>query len=317
MKSAILTLAAGLALLAAPVARTQTVPALPEDPGAAVVEELVVQAKEPGPAWWVVKDGDSTVYILGMPNGRIPPKSAWDRRWLDRRLKGANSLILADSVRVSVGISSFGEAMRLYRSLRSDTPLETRLQEPLRSRFVAAREKVGQPAARYAKWTPFVASMMLLGDSTPKGWVDPRDDILKAARKGKVRRVEAPTRNVSDMVSKVFSNMDPGLETTCLSAAVRTVERARPNTTAEGWARGDVAAAISGPRDYEGCVLLLNGGAQIWRAIVDDHTRLIADGLKTPGHSVALVDISMMVAEEGVIRKLEARGLEVTGPDGR
>jgi hypothetical protein len=265
----------------------------------------------------VVTDGDSTVYILGMPNGRIPPKSAWDRRWLDRRLKGANSLILADSVRVSVGISSLGEALKLYRGLRSDVPLETRLQEPLRSRFIAAREKVGQPAARYAKWTPFVASMMLLGDSTPKGWVDPRDDILKAARKAKVRRVEAPARNVSDMVSKVFSNMDPALETTCLSAAVRTVERARPGAVAEGWARGDVGTAISGPRDYEGCLLLLNGGPQIWRAIVDDHTRLIADGLKTPGHSVALVDISMMVAEEGVIRKLEARGLEVTGPDGR
>ena len=39
MKSAILALAAGLVLLTAPVARTQTVPALPEDPGAAVVED--------------------------------------------------------------------------------------------------------------------------------------------------------------------------------------------------------------------------------------------------------------------------------------
>ena len=34
MKSAILALAAGLVLLAAPDARTQTAPALPEDPGA-------------------------------------------------------------------------------------------------------------------------------------------------------------------------------------------------------------------------------------------------------------------------------------------
>jgi TraB/PrgY/gumN family len=317
MKSAILALMAGLVLVAAPVARTQTAPGLPEEPGAVVVEELVVQAKEPGPAWWVVSDGDSTVYILGMPNGRIPPKSAWDRRWLDRRLKGANSLILADAVRVSVGISSFGEAMRLYRSLRSDIPLETRLQEPLRSRFIAAREKVGQPAGRYAKWTPVVASMMLVGDSAPKGWVSPADDVIKAARKAKVRRVMLPARNGSDIVSKVFSNMDPALETACLSAAVRSVERARPGATAEGWARGDVAAAISGPRDYQGCILLLNGGPQFWRAIVDDQTRLIAEALKTPGHSVALVDISSMVAEEGVIRKLEARGLEVTGPDGR
>ena len=316
MKPLVLALMAGLVLVAAPVARTQTVPALPEDPGAAVVEELVVQAKEPGPAWWVVKDGDSTVYILGM-KGRIPPKSAWDRRWLDRRLKGANSLILADRWSISVGVSSFGEATRLYRSLRSDIPLETRLQEPLRSQFVAARKKLGQPAGRYAKWTPFVASMRLMGDSAPKGWVNPVTDILKAARKAKVPLVAAPTRNVSDMVPKVFSNMDPALETTCLSAAVRSVELARRSAVAEGWARGDVAAAISGPRDYEGCLLLLNGGPQFWRAIVDDQTRLIADGLKTPGHSVALVDISSMVAEEGILRKLEALGLEVTGPDGR
>ena len=309
MKSAILALAAGLVLVAAPDARTQTVPALPEDPGAAVVEELVVQAKEPGPAWWVVTDGDSTVYILGMPNGRIPPKPAWDRRWLDRRLKGANSLILADRWRISDRFN--------YRSLRSDIPLETRLQEPLRSQFVAAREKLGQPAGRYAKWTPLFASMMLVGDSIPEDWVSPADDVIEAARKAKVPIVAAPSKNVSEMVSKVFSNTDPALETTCLSAAVRSVERARPGTVAEGWARGDIAAAISGPRDYQGCNLLLNGGPQFWRAFFDDQARLIADGLKTPGHSVALVDISSMVAEEGILRKLEALGLEVTGPDGR
>ena len=308
MKSAILTLAAGLVLVAAPDARTQTVPALPEDPGAAVVEELVVQAKEPGPAWWVVTDGDSTVYILGM-EGPIPPKPAWDRRWLDRRLKGANSLILADRWRISDRFN--------YRSLRSDIPLETRLQEPLRSQFVAAREKLGQPAGRYAKWTPLFASMMLVGDSIPEDWVSPADDVIEAARKAKVPIVAAPSKNVSDMVPKVFSNTDPALQTTCLSAAVRSVELARRSAVAEGWARGDVAAAISGPRDYEGCLLLLNGGPQFWRAIVDDQTRLIADGLKTPGHSVALVDISSMVAEEGILRKLEALGLEVTGPDGR
>ena len=308
MKSAILALAAGLVLVVAPDARTQTVPALPEDPGAAVVEELVVQAKEPGPAWWVVTDGDSTVYILGM-EGPIPPKPAWDRRWLDRRLKGANSLILADRWRISDRFN--------YRSLRSDIPLETRLQEPLRSQFVAARENLGQPAGRYAKWTPLFASMMLVGDSIPEDWVSPADDVIEAARKAKVPIVAAPSKNVSDMVSKVFSNTDPALETTCLSAAVRSVELARPYTVAEGWARGDVAAALSGPRTFEGCILLLNGGPQYWRAFADDQTRLIAEALKTPGHSVALVDISSMVAEEGVIRKLEARGLEVTGPDGR
>ncbi|MFM8819039.1 MAG: TraB/GumN family protein [Phenylobacterium sp.] len=315
-KISVPALIAGFALLVTAPALAQVAPGLPEDPGAAVVEELVVQAKEPGPAWWVVSDADSTVYILGMPGGRIPPKSGWDRRYLDRRLKGANSLILADSVRVSVGIRSFGEAMRLYRSVRSNTPLETRLQEPLRSRFIAARQKVGQPERRYANWTPFVASLMLVGDATPRGWVDPRDDIIRAARKAKVRRVETRAHDVTDLARDALGSMDPTLETACLSAAVRTVERARPEPVAQGWAEGDVAAAISGPRDFQGCILLLNGGAKVWRQIGAEHARLIAESLGTPGHSVALADISMLVAEEGILQKLKARGFTVIGPGG-
>ncbi|MGZ3377139.1 MAG: hypothetical protein ACXU8S_11130, partial [Phenylobacterium sp.] len=39
------------------------------DPEGAIVSELVVQAKEPGPAWWKVSDKDTTVYILGLPDG--------------------------------------------------------------------------------------------------------------------------------------------------------------------------------------------------------------------------------------------------------
>lgn len=317
MKRQILALAAALILLHPQAARAQAAAVtLPEDPGAVVVEELVVQAREPGPAWWVVSDGDSTVYILGMPSGGLPPKSTWDRRYLDRRLKGANSLILADRPGIEVGVSSFGEAVRLYRSLRSDTPLEQRLEEPLRSRFIEARRKVGKPERRYANWRPFIASLILMGDAAPKGWVDPRKDIIRSAMKARVSFVEAPSKDVSDVARTALGKMDPALETACLAAAVRTVERSRPGVVAEGWARGDVAAAISGPRDYEGCLLLLNGGARIWREITGEHARLIAEALRTPGHSVALVDLSSLVAEEGVIRKLEARGLKVTGPGG-
>ncbi|MFM8377094.1 MAG: TraB/GumN family protein, partial [Phenylobacterium sp.] len=130
------------------------------------------------------------------------------------------------------------------------------------------------------------------------------------------RRVEPPAQDISDVARNVLGKMDPGLETTCMAAAVRNVERARPDAVAQGWAAGDVAAAISGPRDFEGCLLLLNGGARIWREITDAHARMIADALKAPGHSVALVDISRLVAEEGIIRRLEARGLSVTGPGG-
>ena len=307
---------AGLVLLVAAPALAQGAPGLPEDPGGAVVEELVVQAKEPGPAWWVVRDGDSTVYILGVPGDDIPKSMKWDRRYVDRRLKGANSLILADTLSINVGFSSFREAYRLYRSQRSDRPLEDRLEEPLRSQFIAARQKIGRPASRYEDWSIFVASILLVGDAEPKGLVSPREEVIRSARKAGVKRVEAPAVNASDIIRRLFTAMSPELERTCLSAAVRTVQRGMPADAAGAWARGDVAAVLAAPRDYEGCLLLLSGGAEIWRSAVGSYVGMISTALQRPGHSVALVDLSMLVAEEGVLRRLEARGLTVTGPGG-
>src|SRR3954466_9085868 len=89
------------AVLAAPVraapagAQVPLTPAGPAaaDPDAVLVEELVVTALEPGPAWWRVKDADTTVYVLGVPS--IAPKHmAWDRTVFERRLMGANQVIL-------------------------------------------------------------------------------------------------------------------------------------------------------------------------------------------------------------------------------
>ena len=48
--------------------------------------------------WWRVEDADTTVWILAMPEGRLPPGVTWDRSVLDRRLKGANRLLQGDRV---------------------------------------------------------------------------------------------------------------------------------------------------------------------------------------------------------------------------
>src|SRR3546814_9921639 len=52
-------------MLATPAAaQVQIAPAqpIPGDPDAVLVEELVVTARLPGPAWWRVSDADTTVY---------------------------------------------------------------------------------------------------------------------------------------------------------------------------------------------------------------------------------------------------------------
>ena len=136
-----------------------------EDPEANIVAELVVQAREPGPAWWKVSDEDSTVYILGVGEDRLPPGVTWDRRFVDRRLKGANSLIVGTRVGLRGGFGDIPALLRLRKQMRSKTPLEASLPEPLRARFVAQRTRIGQPASKYANWKPFLAGLQLLGDA--------------------------------------------------------------------------------------------------------------------------------------------------------
>src|SRR5512141_651143 len=87
MSSGFKSLLAAASLAAAPAS------ALPADPEGTLVSELVVQAREPGPPWWRVSRGGSTVYILGVPDGPVPPGVAWDKTVLDRRLTGASAAI--------------------------------------------------------------------------------------------------------------------------------------------------------------------------------------------------------------------------------
>jgi len=77
-----------LALLTAPANAAQS----PEE--GTVVQSLVVNALDHGPAWWKVTNGDSVVVIMGAPMGPLPDKLKWDHAVLEKRMKGAKALIL-------------------------------------------------------------------------------------------------------------------------------------------------------------------------------------------------------------------------------
>src|SRR5258706_15510986 len=119
-----------LGVLAATAALTwpalaQTPPTTPYDPDAVLVEELVVVGRLPGPAWWSVSDADTTVYVLGSPT-LAPKRMAWDRAIFEKRLAGANQVIVPyQDVRVTM-TGAFGAAFN-YLRLKSSTPFEETL----------------------------------------------------------------------------------------------------------------------------------------------------------------------------------------------
>lgn len=303
------------ALLLAPAAVAQA-PAKLDDPEANIVEELVVRPTEGGPAWWRVSDDDTTVYILALPDGRIPPDLKWDTRGLERRLHNSNALV--------GGAQPFRARLRdipllfsLRRSLRQKGAMEDDLPEDLRARFVAARERIGKPADRYAHWGPLMAGMLLTldGRDGPR-WKDAEPAVRKVARRQKVAQPHPPAADAAPLLKEFRDGLTPEIQQRCLEAALDDAAdgEARAVKAAEGWAVGDIATALTAPRGFEKCFLLLGGGLDAWNLAVKNQADEIAAALEKPGKAVAMVRLRRLLAKGGVIEQLEARGLKVEAP---
>ena len=316
MRGALLALTAVL-LTAAP-SLAASPPGL-EDPEATVLSELVVKAVRPAPAWWTVQKGGSVVYILGLPEVPVPKRVAWNQAPLQQHLAGANVLIVP--VEGKAGLGDILPLLRMRSRLKSKTPMEQTLPEPLRTRFVAARTRLGKPASRYAGWDPIFAGQILVGDlyqaaqsQSINGETIAAITVRQAARRAHVPIRPAASFRVVGLLDPAIRNLTPQISQTCLAGALDDVEAGPEALDAKGaaWARGDVPGVLAGPRGFASCLLLIQGGAAFWRQTMAEEADAVAAELAKPGHAVAMFPIRSLVAEDGILARLKARGFEVS-----
>lgn len=285
------------------------------DPDEALVEELVVTARDKGPAWWTVSNGDSTVYVLGVPSLAVK-RMQWDRTAFDRRLAGANAVILPfQSFRVG-GLGAVGAAVNMLR-LRSATPFETTLQTDDRASFVAVREALGQPAKRYPTHNPLAAGLLLATDYREKNELttsDPEKLIKHLAEQAGVPVVKK-RYELGPLMGQIIRTPDDAGRA-CFDAVLEQA-KAGPEVTrtaARAWAEGDVRGALANERTFERCIALVPGAQAFDTKLKADEAAAIETALKTPGHAIALVPLRPLLAQGGVLDQLRARGLEVKTP---
>jgi hypothetical protein len=299
---------------AAAAAAAPAEPASP-DPDSVLVDELVVVARDRGPAWWAVTNGTSTVYVLGAPS-LAPKRTPWDVVTLQRRLVGANVVILPfEDVKVKLG-GSVGTAIS-YLRLRSGGPFEESLDPATRARFVAAREKIGQPAKRYKSSNALAAGLLLAGDYRDKSGLTNADTakVVKAYAKMAKVPVVQKSYDVGPLLGAVLRTPKAAARA-CLEAVMEQVE-AGPAVTvaaAKAWAQGDTIGALDNERTYERCVNLVPG-AQLFDAKTKaDQVEAIEKALKTPGHAIAVVHLRPLLAQGGVLDQLRSKGYIVKTP---
>ena len=311
--------ALGLALVVLAGSAAAAAPAGLEDPEATVVEELVVRASTPGPAWWTVKKGEAVVYVLGLPDGPLAKGLRWDQAALQRRLAGAGALIAP--VEPKAGLGDIPAFLRMRSRLKSKTPMEQGLPEPLRARFAAARQRLGKPASRYDGWDPIVAGQILVEDLHQRAQTTAKEPIATIRRLA--GRAHAPVKpaasfRIVDLLNPAIRNLTPETSRACLAEALDEADAGAGALAASGaaWAKGDVTGELAGPRGFATCLLLLQGGAAFWRQTMTEEADAVQAALGRPGHAVAIFPIRSLVAADGVLARLKARGLSVSGGGG-
>ena len=314
-----LALLAALALAALPAAaQTPPRPALPpplDDPNATLVDELVVVGRLPGPAWWRVVDADTTVYVLGVPS-LAPRQMQWDRAIFERRLQGANVVVLPFvNVRTKVA-GSVGMAFNLMR-LKSGGPFEERLDPATRARFVGVRTRLGRDAKHYTTTNPLAAGVQLAvdyRDGSNLTNMDPAKLVRLLAQQRGVKVIEKSYDLGAQLGGIIRTPASVGR--LCFEEVLAQAE-AGPGVTlaaAKAWAVGDVPAALENERTYERCLAATSGGRVYDEKMKADEVAAIKSALQAPGHAIVLVPLRPLLAQGGVLDRLRAQGYVVKTP---
>jgi hypothetical protein len=249
-----------------------------------------------GPPWWKVSKGETTVWILGLPAGRTFQSRTWNDRPLREALSGARLLITPYSP---------------WRRVKLEFDPWRPLPDGLGARVAAAAVKVRKPLRNRKPTVSDAIATHLnfyqrnrLSDQAPP-------ELLRLAVDKKVRVATPPARPAPAMAS-----LDPASPevVVCVEAMLGDIDSpTEPSRAAAmAWASGDVAGALSAPRGAEWACRVL--WPDYWDRTVGFETEAIAMALEMPGKVVAAADIGQLVARDGVLSRLRARGFEVSGP---
>jgi len=298
---------------AGPSATAQPPAASGDDPEGVLVEELVVASNLGGPAFWKVSDGDTTLYVLGVP-AALPKGTKWDERRLAMRLDGAKALILPPKIKARpVVMTAFflGNQKKFQGAPALEGELAARLERN-RAALKVKPEKLG-------KWKAGIRGAILAGELRKPLKIDddqPMNRILGLARKARVKQVRAGAAIDPMPAVKSLVDLDDAGHRICLEDALDEAEagRGRIREAAAGWARGDVKAALRAERGFDRCLARLPLLSALSRKAMGDTSTTIARQMAVPGKAVAVVDLRQLLARGGVLDQLKARGFKVETP---
>jgi uncharacterized protein YbaP (TraB family) len=286
------------------------------------VEVVVVTPDHPGPALWHITQGNSEVWILATVSP-VPKDLQWDSHEVQEALQGSNAVLLPP--RGQVG---FFEGLWFYTwdmdtlEQPDGTTLEATLPGPLRDRFVATRKAIGQDDDRYSKYLGGVAAIMLENDYwkfaklTVNG---PQKTVESIASHAGVPAHPTAVYPAMDVIKDV-PKMSAAAHRACLDFAIGDIDTAMAHAVAaaQAWAVGNLDGVKANYMEtrLDDCLQQNAAYIKLRESANRDMTSAIEAALKKPGKTFAVMPMGFFLRKGGVLERLKAAGLTVTGPGG-
>jgi len=267
-------------------------------------------AAQPGPAMWVVRDEDSTIYLFGTVHV-LKPEVRWRTAKVDAALAASDELILEirevdDAAAMTPLIQQYGLDMK--------TPLSAKLTAADRARLAEVAEPLGIPVAGLEPLRPWLVSVTLTVASLTKRGFDLEagvDRLLKAQATAAGKPINA--FETAEQQMRFFAGFPPEIELEMLRQALEDIDEgvATLDRLAAGWAVGDLSILEDELVDE-----MKAQSPELYQVIIVDRNvdwaRQIEEKMKGAGTSFVAVGSGHLVGPDSVQEQLRRRGIAST-----
>ncbi|WP_339871845.1 TraB/GumN family protein [uncultured Brevundimonas sp.] len=297
----------GVALTAALVGSLPTT-ALAQTPAAAA-STPAPRAEGNGPALWVVRDADSTLYLFGTVHV-LRPTTAWGSDTVDAAFDSASRLILEvanpdDQAAAMPLIMQYG--------ISPETPLSSLLTADELAALDVAAKSIGLSAAQMDPMRPWLAALTLSVAPLTKAGYDPTSgvDLLLKARAEASGKTVTGFETLDEQISILATFPEAG-QLTFLRSTLEDFEDATVelDKLVTAWAGGDIEAI-----ETIGVQPMRDASELMYQALLVDRNANWAGQIETllegSGTVFIAVGAAHLAGDDSVQSILAARGVTV------
>jgi uncharacterized protein YbaP (TraB family) len=288
------------------------------------LDEIVVTAERAGPGMWQVRRGDASVWILGSISP-LPRDITWRSNQVENVLERTSQVLVQKPIEISIPrVLWMLIADRKFLMVGGGKRLKDVLPPELYARFDAQRSKLDEPSDKWERYRPIIAAAFLQQAAFHRVNLSMRLDLGAAlrnlAKKHGVRVEEIKVAGASDML-EALKTMPAATERTCVAASLTTLESGLPRLVerAQAWADGNVERIENLPelKEVDACRSALDegkGASDVIGRIRQTWLENIEKYLRSPGTTIAVVNLDMLLERGGLLDELRADGYEIEGP---